>query len=101
MANVVEHSTQCNAIHRTIAEHFKVAIVYGKSVKHQPQRVGLSHELCDEDIGTYLCLSFHVLAWSGRNTPHPRRFSSNATCHLDASLTVVPCSHNCETMIDH
>lgn len=43
---------QCNAIHRTIVEHFKVAIVYGKSVKHQPQRVGLSHELADEDIGT-------------------------------------------------
>jgi ribosome-interacting GTPase 1 len=32
-------------------EQFKHAIVYGKSVKHQPQRVGLSHELADEDIG--------------------------------------------------
>lgn len=41
---------QCNAIHRTIVEQFKQAIVYGKSVKHQPQRVGLSHELADEDI---------------------------------------------------
>lgn len=45
---------QCNAIHRSITEQFKTAIVYGKSVKHQPQRVGLSHELADEDIGTYL-----------------------------------------------
>lgn len=45
--------TQCNAIHRSIVEQFKTAIVYGKSVKHQPQRVGLSHELADEDIGTW------------------------------------------------
>lgn len=44
---------QCNAIHRSILEQFKNAIVYGKSVKHQPQRVGLNHELADEDIGTF------------------------------------------------
>ena len=31
-------------------ETFKIAIVYGKSVKHQPQRVGLTHQLEDEDI---------------------------------------------------
>ncbi|KAF5690063.1 ribosome-interacting GTPase 1 [Fusarium circinatum] len=42
----------CNAIHRSITEVFKTAIVYGKSVKHQPQRVGLAHELCDEDVVT-------------------------------------------------
>ncbi|KAL3964667.1 hypothetical protein ACCO45_001671 [Purpureocillium lilacinum] len=41
----------CNAIHRSIVEQFKTAIVYGKSVKHQPQRVGLAHELEDEDVG--------------------------------------------------
>ena len=41
---------QCNAIHKTIVEQFKHAIVYGRSVKHQPQRVGLTHELADEDI---------------------------------------------------
>ncbi|KAL9027230.1 MAG: hypothetical protein Q9196_004218 [Gyalolechia fulgens] len=40
----------CNAIHKTIVEQFKHAIVYGQSVKHQPQRVGLTHELADEDI---------------------------------------------------
>ena len=43
-------TSQCNAIHKTIVEQFKHAIVYGQSVKHQPQRVGLSHELADEDI---------------------------------------------------
>lgn len=36
--------------------------MYGKSVKHQPQRVGLSHELADEDIGMCLSLSaFYTL----------------------------------------
>ena len=45
---------KCYSIHKTIVEQFKHAIVYGKSVKHQPQRVGLSHELADEDISTYL-----------------------------------------------
>lgn len=50
---------QCNAIHKTIVEDFKHAIVYGASVKHQPQRVGLSHELADEDIRTFLRLVLH------------------------------------------
>ncbi|KAL9094602.1 MAG: hypothetical protein Q9165_003161 [Trypethelium subeluteriae] len=44
----------CNAIHKTIVEQFRTAIVYGKSVKHQPQKVGLSHELADEDIITII-----------------------------------------------
>ena len=44
------NNVQCNAIHKTIVEQFKQAIVYGQSVKHQPQRVGLTHELADEDI---------------------------------------------------
>ena len=47
---------QCNAIHKTIVEQFKQAIVYGRSVKHQPQRVGLTHELADEDISMALDL---------------------------------------------
>ena len=46
-------TSQCNAIHKTIVEQFKHAIVYGQSVKHQPQRVGLSHELGDEDISNW------------------------------------------------
>ena len=49
-SSVCADQSQCNAIHKTIVEQFKHAIVYGQSVKHQPQRVGLSHELADEDI---------------------------------------------------
>lgn len=61
------NDAQCNAIHRTIKDQFKQAIVYGRSVKHQPQRVGLAHELADEDIGaclSSLCKSKTVEFWS-------------------------------------
>lgn len=44
----------CNSIHKTIVDQFRIAIVYGRSVKHQPQRVGLSHQLEDEDIITII-----------------------------------------------
>lgn len=40
----------CRSIHKSILESFKHAIVYGQSVKHQPQRVGLGHVLMDEDV---------------------------------------------------
>jgi uncharacterized protein len=52
---------QCNSIHKSIVEQFKHAIVYGKSVKHQPQRVGLTHELADEDISE--CLPRRTGPW--------------------------------------
>ncbi|KAK9469447.1 P-loop containing nucleoside triphosphate hydrolase protein [Lipomyces arxii] len=48
----VEHF--CNAIHKSLLEQFRTAVVYGSSVKHQPQFVGLSHELKDEDVVTIL-----------------------------------------------
>lgn len=40
----------CHSIHRDFAARFKYAMVWGKSAKHQPQRVGLAHELEDEDV---------------------------------------------------
>ena len=42
--------TFCNRLHRDIAKNFKYAWVWGRSVKHQPMKVGLSHQLLDEDI---------------------------------------------------
>lgn len=44
----------CNQIHKSLVEEFKTACVYGQSVKHQPQYVGLGHELMDEDVVTIL-----------------------------------------------
>ena len=40
----------CNRLHKHILEKFKYALVWGSSVKHQPQRVGLEHLLMDEDV---------------------------------------------------
>tara|TARA_B110001452_G_scaffold266733_1_gene274409 strand:- start:790 stop:2001 length:1212 start_codon:yes stop_codon:yes gene_type:complete len=40
----------CKQIHRSLLGSFDHAIVWGQSVKHVPQRVGLNHQLCDEDV---------------------------------------------------
>jgi len=40
----------CNKIHRTIMKEFKYGLVWGSSVKHQPQKVGKDHVLEDEDV---------------------------------------------------
>jgi len=40
----------CNKIHRTIMKEFKYGLVWGSSVKHQPQKVGKEHTLEDEDV---------------------------------------------------
>lgn len=40
----------CNRIHRGLVKQFKHALVWGSSVKHNPQKCGLAHVLCDEDV---------------------------------------------------
>uniref|UniRef100_A0AC34FI17 Developmentally regulated GTP binding protein 1 n=1 Tax=Panagrolaimus sp. ES5 TaxID=591445 RepID=A0AC34FI17_9BILA len=40
----------CMKIHKSLAKDFKHAVVWGKSVKYNPQRVGKDHVLMDEDI---------------------------------------------------
>lgn len=40
----------CNSIHRNIISKFKHALVWGASVKHNPQKVGKDHQLCDSDV---------------------------------------------------
>ncbi|XP_055346580.1 developmentally-regulated GTP-binding protein 2-like [Paramacrobiotus metropolitanus] len=44
----VEHV--CHAVHRTLAEQVKYALVWGTSTKYSPQRVGLQHRMDDEDV---------------------------------------------------
>ncbi|KAK2161155.1 hypothetical protein LSH36_120g01023 [Paralvinella palmiformis] len=44
----VEHV--CHNIHRTLVQQFKYALVWGRSVKYSPQRVGLNHQMCHDDV---------------------------------------------------
>ena len=53
-ALIVRHNSTiedvCDAIHRTLKDSFKYALVWGASARHVPQRVGLSHVVADEDV---------------------------------------------------
>lgn len=40
----------CRAVHRTLLDAFKYALVWGRSSKHNPQRTGLTHQLCNDDV---------------------------------------------------
>ena len=40
----------CLRIHRNLIKNFKNALVWGMSVKHNPQKVGKEHQLLDEDV---------------------------------------------------
>jgi hypothetical protein len=40
----------CKQIHHQLTREFKYALVWGVSAKHSPQRVGLTHQLADEDV---------------------------------------------------
>lgn len=53
-ALIVRHNSTiedvCDALHRSMKESFKYALVWGASARHIPQRVGLSHVVADEDV---------------------------------------------------
>jgi len=40
----------CLGVHAALADDFKSGLVWGTSVKHSPQRVGIKHEVNDEDV---------------------------------------------------
>ena len=40
----------CNSIHKGLLKDFKHGLVWGQSVKHNPQKVGKEHLLEDEDV---------------------------------------------------
>ena len=40
----------CRKLHRDFVDKFRFARIWGDSVRHEAQRVGLAHTLADEDI---------------------------------------------------
>ncbi|CAD8152614.1 unnamed protein product [Paramecium octaurelia] len=40
----------CNKLHKSMIKDFRYALVWGASVKYNPQKVGKDHQLLDEDI---------------------------------------------------
>ncbi|KAJ3398636.1 hypothetical protein HDV05_002395, partial [Chytridiales sp. JEL 0842] len=40
----------CRHIHKSLADEFNFAVVWGQSTKHSPQRVGGTHVVEDEDV---------------------------------------------------
>ncbi|XP_065898585.1 developmentally-regulated GTP-binding protein 2-like isoform X2 [Dysidea avara] len=46
--STVEHV--CHGIHRSLVDQFKYALVWGTSTKYSPQRVGMHHQMQDEDV---------------------------------------------------
>jgi len=50
LRNGVNVTHVCHAIHRTLADDCKYALVWGKSTKFNPQRVGMNHYMADEDV---------------------------------------------------
>ena len=40
----------CRKLHRDFVDKFRYARIWGDSVKHEAQRVGIAHSLADEDI---------------------------------------------------
>jgi ribosome-interacting GTPase 1 len=50
----------CRQIHHHLTKEFKYALVWGVSAKHSPQRVGLTHQLSDEDVVQVGCYTLTV-----------------------------------------
>lgn len=40
----------CNKLHKQLVKDMKYAMVWGTSVRHNPQKVGKDHQLNDEDV---------------------------------------------------
>ncbi len=66
----------CNQIHRSLAQDFKYAIVWGASTKHSPQHVGLAHVLADEDV-------VQIMKKTNQEQKEDKNYAARVQAHWD------------------
>lgn len=49
----------CKSISKELLDVFNFALVWGRSTKFNPQRVGLTHHFCDEDVLQVIYLTIY------------------------------------------
>jgi small GTP-binding protein len=67
----------CVQLHKTLVDDFDFAYVWGVSTKHMPQRVGLSHELCDEDV-------VQIIKKTNTALKQEKNYNARVQAHYDA-----------------
>jgi len=67
----------CNQIHKDMTKNFKFAVIWGTSTKYNPQRVGLKHNLEDEDV-------FQIVVKTAEEQRHDKNYSERVQAHYDS-----------------
>lgn len=64
----------CTSVSKELMKIFNYALVWGRSVRHSPQRVGLTHLLSDEDV-------FQIVAKTVTQQKHDKDYSKKVQDH--------------------
>eukprot|EP01125_Pyxidicula_operculata_P000258 TRINITY_DN10337_c0_g1_i1.p1 TRINITY_DN10337_c0_g1~~TRINITY_DN10337_c0_g1_i1.p1 ORF type:complete len:429 (+),score=88.87 TRINITY_DN10337_c0_g1_i1:84-1289(+) len=67
----------CLQLHKDLVTYFKYAMVWGTSTKYNPQRVGLKHNLEDEDV-------IQVVVKTAEEQRHDKNYSERVQAYYDS-----------------
>eukprot|EP00514_Thraustochytrium_sp_LLF1b_P005359 CAMPEP_0184528156 /NCGR_PEP_ID=MMETSP0198_2-20121128/11636_1 /TAXON_ID=1112570 /ORGANISM="Thraustochytrium sp., Strain LLF1b" /LENGTH=384 /DNA_ID=CAMNT_0026919973 /DNA_START=157 /DNA_END=1311 /DNA_ORIENTATION=+ len=67
----------CRQVHRSLIDDFHFAYVWGQSTKHNPQRVGLAHQLEDEDV-------VQIVKKTNTQIKRDKNYNERVQAHFDA-----------------
>jgi len=71
----VEHA--CQQVHKDMVKNFKFAVIWGTSTKYTPQRVGLRHQLEDEDV-------MQIVIKTAEEQRHDKNYSERVQAYYDS-----------------